>query len=144
LAYEFGKLPAIREQTVALMNAAQIRNNDMSAQINVLMGFVREKLVYVRDPNGTEYVVSPLRLLDQIANDGRAMGDCDDHTLLFNSMANSVGFRTRAVGVRLFENRYDHVISSVLVGNKWIDIDTCIKNGQQPRYDMRLVGGISA
>jgi transglutaminase-like putative cysteine protease len=108
------------------------------------MDFVRSKVVYVRDPNGTEYVISPVRMLSQINTDGRTMGDCDDHTLLFNSMLNSIGFRARAVGVRLFEDRYDHVISSVLVGNQWVDIDTCIKSGQQPRYDMRLVGGISA
>lgn len=139
LSLYFGRLPVIREFTVSLFPSG-MANNDLPRMVRVISSFVRDHLVYVPDPAGTEYVISPLVLLDQIQTLGRAAGDCDDHVLLFNSMAVSVGFDVRVAGVHLNNPElWDHVIAQVYVDGRWIDVDLCLKGSEIPDYNYKLV-----
>ena len=139
LAEAFAQSAWVREFTVRNV-FTKITDNDLEKQVKLLLAWVRSNVTYVRDPIGTEYVISPLVLLGKIANGELAAGDCDDHVLLLNSMLGSVGFETRAVGVHLYEqDRWDHVISSVLVRGRWIDLDPCDKHEIGQVYLEKLV-----
>jgi len=139
LSLHFGRDHRIREFTVSLFPPT-IVNNDLDRMLQIVIDFVRDRLVYVPDPVGTEYVISPLVLLERIISNGRAAGDCDDHVLLFNAMALSIGFDVRVAGVHLNDpQRWDHVISQVYHGNRWRDIDLCLKTASIPDYDEKLV-----
>ena len=95
---------------------------------------------YLLDPEGSEYFIDPLALIQEIETNGHAFGDCDDHVSLLNSMARSMGFEARAVGVHLHDDRlWDHVISQVRLNGQWIDIDPCVKTNDTPFYREKLV-----
>jgi len=138
LVFNFAANPALREFTVSFLG--QLANNDVSRQISKIVRFVRSKIIYVADPVGSEYIISPLRLISLVQIKGYAHGDCDDHVLLLNSMLSAVGVKTMAVGVKLHRRDvFDHVISGVWFDNHWNYIDPCAKNGQQPEYAEKLV-----
>ena len=137
LAEQFGTMPEVREFTVSVLGL--VANNDISQQVYVIADFVRSKMIYVLDPAGTEYIISPCRLIEQIQTQGYSHGDCDDHVLLLNSMLRSIGLNAVAVAVKLYQADYhDHVISSVDINGVWRDIDPCAKNGYQPTYTQQV------
>lgn len=130
--------PYVRYVSVGLMPC--LANNAIEDQVSIIVGFVKDRLIYMRDPEGAELVHSPVRLLTQIMGRGRAFGDCDDHALLMNSMLGSLGIQTRFVGVKTKNSpKYNHVICAVKVGADWTDIDPCSKQSIQPFYEEKLV-----
>lgn len=130
--------PYVRYVTVGLFPC--MANNDISEQVTIIVDFVKSRLTYVRDPEGAELVQSPVRLIKEIMSIGRAFGDCDDHALLLNTMLGSVGISSRFVGVKTKNSpKYNHVISSVRLKDRWIDIDPCSKFSIQPFYEEKLV-----
>lgn len=126
----------VRLCTVALFDG--LDNNDIRGQVQRITDFVKQKVIYVRDPEHTEFVVSPVRHLVSIREHGVTHGDCDDHVLLLNSMLGSVGISTRFVGVKLHGPKFDHVISAVKIGHDWVDIDPCAKRNPQRQFTDRL------
>lgn len=139
LTIQFGRDANVREFTArkVLCNTS---NNDLQKVIRDIIWFVRSHLVYLPDPDGSEYVISPVEIITQLMNGGQPKGDCDDHVLLLNSMLLSVGVQCRVVGVSLFDpTRFDHVISSVYTGTDWQDVDPCNKTGESLNYLNRLV-----
>lgn len=128
----------VRLATVRLLEG--LENNDIDGQIQRVFDFVKENMIYVRDPINSEYVISPVRHLRSIAQHGQTHGDCDDHVLLMNSMLGSVGIQTKFVGVKLRSNVFNHVISSVLTkSGEWVDLDPCAKQLPQRHFQDRLV-----
>lgn len=139
LALRYAQEPFVREFTTHRL-ANKTRNNDIDGQVRQVTSFVRDNLRYVADPLGTEYVISPVILLQEIMRGERPAADCDDHVLLLNSMLGSLGIETRPIGVKLYtDDHYDHVISTVKVARGWIDIDPTVKSGEQPEYSQRLL-----
>ncbi len=136
---QYARSPIAREFAVSVLLANQVANNDIPRQVELLTNTVKEQLTYVADPEGSEYVISPLRLIQSIREHGAAYGDCDDHALLLNTLLSSVGIRTRFLGVKIHgADRFNHVISSALVRGQWQDIDACAKRSSQPEYPERL------
>lgn len=136
----YARSPVVREHAVSLLSQNCVGNNDKKGQVAVLAQHVKDKLTYVSDPAGSEYVVSPLRLIAQIKETGSAYGDCDDHALLLNSLLSSVGIQTRFLGVKLNgSTKYNHVICSAMTGTEWQDIDACAKRSATQHYQERLV-----
>lgn len=139
LSLYFGRSPYVREFTRSIL--PMLGDNAQDEIVQVVTAFVRQRLKYLADPEGTEFVISPIVLLAQIQAGQTPLGDCDDHVLLLNSMLRSMGFDTRVVGVKLnMRDRWDHVISAVNVFGTWRDIDPCAKGGWTPFYSERLVG----
>ena len=126
--------PLVREKTVSLLYG--LGNNDLTGQATRVTEFVRSRVVYVRDPQGGEYVISPIRMLELIDERGTAAGDCDDHVMLLNTMLGSIGFEAKFAGVKIQgSSTYNHVISLVKFGPVWVQIDPCVKSGRPYHYD---------
>lgn len=142
LAVQFGQNPYVREFTVnQVLGPAGVDDNDQEAQIMAILTFVRRNVTYARDPLDSEYIVSPINLLEKIEAGQRAYSDCEDHVLLLNSMLGAVGFPTRFVATQINgADWWNHVISSVYVAGDWFDLDPIAKGIAQPDYNVRLEG----
>lgn len=116
-----------------------IINDDQMAQALALLSYVKDKITYVRDPQAWEYVKAPELILDEIEKYGRAMGDCDDHVLFYNTLLSSLGFQTKFVAVKINGSpMFNHVVSGVLVKKKWVDLDPCAKLRPQPSFAEKI------
>lgn len=90
-------------------------------QIRRLQRFVRDKILYVKDPHdGPEMVQTPKRTL-QIST-----GDCDDKATLLASLLASIGVATRFKAVGFKDGPYTHVLVQARVGRNWIDLETIL------------------
>jgi len=128
-AEQYGANPIMRQFVESIM-PRNMGNNDLPAQYNAVASFVLNNLTYMADPNGVEYVISPLILIGKILENGTAYGDCDDHVLLFNSMLNSIGFETHVVAVKadvLQPDLFTHVLSLVKLAGQNYFFDACNK-----------------
>jgi hypothetical protein len=138
LVRKFSHNVYVRQSTVALFPDT-INNNAIEEHFRIVVRFVRDQMRYVRDPTGSEFIISPVNLLREISRKGFGLGDCDDQVLLLNSMLGSIGFKTKVVGTVINgADHYNHVISSVWIDKQWVDIDPCIASGIQPEYQYRL------
>lgn len=135
----YGRSPFIREFARIILPAFTA-DNDQFVIVQALASWVRDHVTYLQDPAGAEYFIDPIALITQWQQNGKAYGDCDDHVLLLNSLLNSTGFETRVVGVHLNDRvLWDHVISSVRIGGKWVDIDPCLKTNEARNYTQKLI-----
>lgn len=137
LKNHYGALPAIRRAAVVI--AGGIVNDDDRGNAARLASFVRRAIVYVKDPLDAEFIQSPDVLLLEIARRGRAHGDCDDHVLLYASLAQSLGIATEIAGVMLAPTIvFNHVIAISAIDGEAIEVDLCAKDGFQPAYPDKL------
>lgn len=103
------------------------KNKDYKCEINSIYNWVRKNIRFTRDP----YRVEMLR--DPLVNIERGNGDCDDHTIILNSLLQSIGHPTRVVLVasrKKHPDIFNHVFTEVAVdtteGRKWIPLDTTV------------------
>lgn len=132
----YGAQPAIRRAAVTIARSG--KNDDDAGNVDRLARFVKSALVYLKDPINAEFIQTPDVLLLEIARSGRAYGDCDDHVLLFASLAESIGVPTQVGGVKLDSERFNHVIAIAYVNGEPVEIDLCAKEGGQPAYPEKL------
>ena len=139
LAFQYAQNPAVRSAAIQILHHFRVGNNQVSKQVSAFTQWVKGNVVYVGDPEDAEYVISPIVMIRNIEESGKAYGDCDDHALLLGTLIKSVGVPCKIIGVSLNDpNRYDHVIVSVRLNGQWRDIDPCAKEYGQPRYLKRL------
>lgn len=133
----YGSLPSIRNAALAI--AGSLINNDQAGQIARLTEYVRRAMVYQADPWNSEFTQTPDVLLLQINRTGYARGDCDDHVLLFASLAESLGIYAEIVGVIVAPGTtWNHVIVTAHPNDEPVDIDLCAKEGVEPVYESKL------
>ncbi len=133
----YGAQPVIRAAAIRI--AGGRINDDNAGNVERVADFVRRALVYVKDPVNAELVQTPDVLLAQIARRGRAFGDCDDHVLLFASLAESLGLPTRIAGVKIpGTDWFNHVICVVDIDGEEVEIDLCAKESAAPVYSEKL------
>lgn len=139
----FGQMPEVRQAAIDIIGDAG--NHDQRRQAAALLGFVRYRVRFTLDPIGSEFIISPLRMLADIRRRGFAYGDCDDHVLLLGSLAASLGIPSRAVGVYISgaSKRFDHVINLMELNGSDELMDSCRKQqtANQPRYSRLLISG---
>ena len=125
LMFEYGVDPEVRRFTTSLFHGCG--NDDRSCQFKSVTDFMEDRVRYVRDPLGVEYVRAPTVMIREAREYGMANGDCDDQVLLSGSMLFSVGFEVRPIGLHLFTNEYyDHVAMQVLKDDGvWVTYDPC-------------------
>lgn len=132
------KEPLVREYTVRLM--AGLPNNALALQVERVITFVKQNVTYIRDPADSEYLVSPVRMLQGWLGVGYMAGDCDDHVILMNSMLGSIGIATKCVGVKFGgSTEFNHVISGIYCCGGFRLVDPCAKGVAQPVYNDTLI-----
>lgn len=130
--------PAVREFTLSILG--HIGQNDREGQISVCNNWVKQAITYVNDPEGVEYVTSPLRYIEKYNNNEPLYGDCDCHSLLLASMLGSLGFITRLVGVMMDgTDEFNHVIVGVKLDHELRLVDPCAKTKPQADYQKLLM-----
>lgn len=135
---QFGRDPRIRAATLPLISSRI--NNDVRNNATTIANWVMRKMVYLADPDGGEFIQTPLVLLNTIGQKGFAYGDCDDHVVLLGAMLTSLGIPTRAVAVKLHgSDVYNHVVIEYMAQGQPILVDPCAKNVPTPNYRDRLV-----
>lgn len=139
VCFKLGQSSMVREFCVGTVLRSQV-DNDLPGFIQDCFDFVVQNLKYVPDPEGDEYLISPISLIEKIKAGERPGGDCDDHVMLLNTLLQSIGFQTEVAAVKIGDtNDFNHVISSVLLDGKWMDLDPCAKTVEQPEYTERLL-----
>lgn len=101
-----------------------ISRNNFFAMGNAIFQFVHDRIAYVRDPIGVEFVKSPAITLQT------KTGDCDDQAVLFSALAESVGIKTRFKAVKAdakYPSEFSHVYSQAEIpGRGWVTSDTIV------------------
>lgn len=129
----YGSLPSIR--AAALCIARPSADNDNAGNAAALASFVRSAVHYVCDPINSELTQTPDVMLTAIHSEGATCGDCDDHVLLFASLAESLGIACDIVAVKFpGTDEFNHVIACPWIDGQQRQIDLCAKNGEQPQY----------
>lgn len=139
LKNHYGRLPVIR--SAALHIAGSTRDHDQAGHVQRLFAWVQHYLVYVCDPYNAELVVTPDLMLYQVGTNGVAFGDCDDHVLLYASLAESLGIPTDPIGVKTPDSSaWNHVIAaSQFDDGSAVYLDLIAKGIPQPSYSEMLL-----
>lgn len=137
LRLRYSRDPVVWQTALRLVE--RTGNNAQMQQADRLAAYVREKMIYVKDPDSGEFVTAPNVLIERINARGFAQGDCDDHALLLNSLLGAVGIETRFAGVQLPNtSQWNHVVSNLRINGQWYDLDTCSKKGTRVIYSQHL------
>jgi transglutaminase-like putative cysteine protease len=91
------------------------------AEISALHSWVRDRIRYVRDPEGVELVQTPEATLRI------GQGDCDDKSTLLAAMLLATGHPCRFVAVGMGGAPFSHVLVEAKAGDKWIPAETIIQ-----------------
>jgi len=87
----------VREFALSILRNAGINSHDYGREALAIGDFVKNNVTYRRDPEGTEHLIDPLLMIQDIQQ-RRAEGDCDDMSLLIATLLISIGcqpfFRT--------------------------------------------------
>jgi len=138
LGIRYGQEPLVRICAEKILGADH-PDNDTAGAVDKFLIFVKKTVRYMPDPDGMEYVTSPIELLSRWLKKETVMGDCDDHVLLLDALCLSVGIPARPVGIQLpGSGWFNHVISQVFINGRWVDLDPCAKDMEQPLYLNRM------
>lgn len=134
--------PYVRKWTEYVIR--NVKPNDKWAEAVAVHKFVRDNTRYTNDPDGMEFLQTPLHVLQQIEANINADGkleqmpalDCDDSTMLSLSLLKSIGFSVALKAISTQPDRsFNHVYGLVEIttqshsGNlirKYLPID-CVK-----------------
>lgn len=119
--------PVVRLTAESLVR--HLPERDKGAEIRAVSQFVRGKIRYTNE--GVETIKSPRLLLDEIRTYGKAVGDCDDHVILWLALHKVLGQKVR---IRVVSQRDDGVATHIFGEvydphqNRWITDDTIKKD----------------
>jgi len=105
-------------------------------QAKALFDFIREKLIYTRDPVGVEMTKTPSVMVEQINDRGVSYGDCDDHSALGYAMLNSIGIPSKLRVAWYGKTMPQHIYAIVELDGRWYPFDTTRAGGfgEEPSY----------
>lgn len=116
--------PQIRETAVGVIRATGIPATAYPLVIEAMAKFVKNNVMFVRDPHRTDVIFPPLEVL----NLGAA--DCEDQSCLAASLLESIGLPVKVVIVSKDGRMWDHVFlrAGYPIDNPihWISVDTTI------------------
>jgi len=124
LVYEGSISPKIRALTHRILDEAGVYGGmeDMAkpkhqfAELEAVFNWVRDNITYRNDPYGTDAFHTAERILSM------GSADCDDMTILLDSMLASIGWRVGARIVSSDANKPFHHIYSIAVFPKAADL----------------------
>lgn len=102
--------PTIRKFALNILSYYQVPSQDYAKEALAIGDYVKEKVRYVRDPDGIEYLQDPVDMIKQMAK-GEAQGDCDDMSLLIATLLLAIGHRPyfRTVRYNTQFGHYNHI-----------------------------------
>lgn len=114
----------IQERAVGAIRAAGIASTDYPHVIGAIAGYVRDNVMFVRDPYRTDEVFSAPETLT------RGYSDCEDQAVTAGSLFESVGLPVKVVVVSKTGQLWDHVFLRVGYPpdnpTRWVSVDTTI------------------
>ncbi|HCJ52700.1 MAG TPA: hypothetical protein DHV25_03175 [Candidatus Kerfeldbacteria bacterium] len=120
----------IRVRNMATAIVYNVPEKDQMSEASAVLGWVHNNTRYVRDPQGTETLHSPLVALDKIEQGFQFQGDCDDSTTLTLSLLKSIGFPVRiriAAYNQESTKKYSHVYGMVKINGVWYPVESIEK-----------------
>lgn len=113
------RAPDQKVRTLALDLVRLLPERNWFAEICALHAFVRDRIRYVRDPEGVELVQQPEKTLEF------GQGDCDDKVTLLASLLTAIGHPAELVAVGFRGGPpFEHVLVQSLCGRKWVPLET--------------------
>jgi hypothetical protein len=119
----------IRDERILVLSR-QITTNapvaNKAAELKTIFEWMVKNIRYVQDPVHIEFIMHPAKLLEVKA------GDCDDLSILFAALAESIGVPARFVAVKTLagndaddkgERRFNHVYPEAYVNGAWVPYD---------------------
>lgn len=102
--------PTIRRLALNILEHYRVGSMQYVDEAKAIGDYVKNKVRYVRDPEGIEYLQDPLDLVKHIQQ-GLAQGDCDDMSLLTATLLLSIGHKPYFKAVRYYEpiGNYNHI-----------------------------------
>lgn len=102
--------PLVRQLALYILSSYQVPSQDHVSESLAIGDFVKNNVIYRRDPDDIEYLQDPLKLAQDIKN-GQATGDCDDIATLIATLCLSVGIKPfyRAVRYEKGFGNFNHI-----------------------------------
>lgn len=110
---------------------------DTDAEASAIFNWVRAHVRYTHDPIATDpdvgpadQVKTPGRLIQEVREFGRAVGDCDDYVGLLLTLLRAVGIRCQAVVLSERPGPYSHVMVRYASPRRksWVTLDAITSN----------------
>lgn len=92
--------------------------HDFTCEIEALYNFVKNEIVYRRDPYHAEWVQDAPRTLFVFGS-----GDCDCKVVCLATLLASVGHKCRFKVIGLTPHKYKHVYLQVKTSDGWVSLD---------------------
>jgi hypothetical protein len=101
----------IRTMALKVLEEYHIDSQNHVEEAKALGDFVKNKVIYRRDPDDVEQLQDPLKIATDINTNNVAYGDCDDMACFLACLLISVGFRPNFRAVRYENNKghYNHI-----------------------------------
>ena len=129
--------PYVRAVVIRHLRSSAVGDHNYDAQVTAWFRYVRDRILFVNDPAGTEWVQSPRVTLDV------GGGDCDDRAVLLAAGLKSIGipvqFKVVAVD-RARPGTFSHVYVVANVRGRWVSLDATYQDntvGTEPRNPLR-------
>lgn len=131
----------IRIRNMATAIIYNVPEKNQMAEVSAVLGWVHNHTRYVRDPQGTETLHSPLVALDKIEQGFNFLGDCDDLSMLTLSLLKSIGYPVR-IRIAAYNKdgapKFSHVYGLVKINGAWYPVESIEKGApvgwQNPQY----------
>lgn len=96
--------------------------SDPVRQMLALRQWLSSHFQFVRDPASGELLHDTTYLLNQVANEGAAIGDCDDAAILGGALACAVGFRVALITVAVDDGSADDQAAGLPYSHVWASV----------------------
>ena len=133
LVEEGSQDPFIRELTINILKAYGTREKDAMDEISAIFDWVKRNIKYVKDVICRDSYHTAARIVKM------QVADCDDFTILLNSMLGSIGYQTGARIITVDPAKGFHHIYSIIriPQGRWVALDASDKIhtvGTEPRW----------
>lgn len=117
LAKQFKTHPGIRATAERIVD--HVPGKDSRGEVAAIQEWIKSNIRYTMDVRDVETLKTPFLTLTSYN------GDCDDQSLLAATMLESIGYKTRFVAVGFDgPDSYSHVFAEVLLGTRWLPLET--------------------
>jgi transglutaminase-like putative cysteine protease len=135
--------PEVRRVVESIVRG--IPEKQWSLEMQGIFAWVKNNLRYLRDPEGTEYVQTPIRHIINVDTNGASFGDCDDASLLLATLLRNAGFKVKFVIISSPGHvgpGYNHIYVEALDPSvmAWIPLDATMKDkpyGWKPSFNRK-------